>query len=39
MQGQYSFATAVGLIYSVVGLTLTLIANRVSKGSVGPGIF
>ena len=39
MQGQYSFATAVGLIYSVVGLTLTLIANRVSKGSVGHGIF
>ncbi len=39
MQGQYSFATAVGLIYSVVGLALTLIANRVSKGSVGHGIF
>ena len=39
MQGQYSFATAVGLIYSVVGLALTLIANRVSKGAVGHGIF
>lgn len=36
MQGQYSFATAVGLFQSVVGLILVLVTNRIS-GKVGEG--
>ena len=39
IQGQYATATAIGLVYSAVGLTLTLIANKVSKSSYGHGIF
>lgn len=39
MMGQYAVATAMGLIFSVVGFALTLIANRISKGSVGHGIW
>ena len=39
IQGQYATATAIGLVYSALGLTLTLIANKVSKSSYGHGIF
>ena len=35
VQGQYSAATAIGLLYSVLGLALVLIANRISKSSYG----
>ena len=39
VQGQYSAATAIGLVYSVLGLALVLIANRISKSSYGHGIW
>lgn len=38
-QAQYSFATALGLVFGVLGFTLTMIANRVSKTSGGSGIW
>ena len=39
MQGQFAFATAVGLVFAVVNFTLVMVANRVSKGSIGHGIW
>jgi putative aldouronate transport system permease protein len=39
IQGQYSTATALELVYSVVGLALVLIANYLSKSRAGHGIW
>lgn len=39
VRGEYAFATAMGLIFSVLGLALTLFANKASKGAVGAGIW
>lgn len=39
MQGQYAFATAIGLVFSILSLSLTLIANRISKQAGGSGIW
>ena len=39
MQGQYAFATAIGLVFSILSFTLTVIANRISKGAGGSGIW
>ena len=39
IQGQYSTAAALELVYSVVGLALVLIANYLSKSRAGHGIW
>lgn len=39
IQGEYAYATALGLVFSSLTLILTLIANKISKGSVGTGIW
>ena len=39
VQGQYAYATAVGLVFSILAFALTMIANRISKGSMGQGIW
>lgn len=38
-QGRYSYATAVGLIQSVISLILIFISNCVSKKTAGAGLF
>jgi putative aldouronate transport system permease protein len=38
VNGQYSMTTAVGLFKSVIGLTLLLIANKISKATTEEGI-
>jgi putative aldouronate transport system permease protein len=39
IEADYSFATAVGLFQSVLGLLLILVANRVSKKYTGEGLW
>lgn len=39
VRGQYSITTAIGLFKSVVGFVLLLLSNRVSKATVGEGIY
>lgn len=39
VQGQFAYATAVGLVFSILAFALTMIANRISKGSMGQGIW
>ena len=39
IQGEYAYATALGLVFSILALLLTYTANRISKGSVGTGIW
>ncbi|GAA3409676.1 ABC transporter permease [Paenibacillus hodogayensis] len=39
LNGQYSFATAIGLFKSIVGFLLLLIANRISKSTTGEGLY
>lgn len=39
IQGEYAYATALGLVFSLLALILTYTANRISKGSVGTGIW
>ena len=39
IRGEYAYATAMGLIFSIWGLCLTAIANFVSKRTVGHGLW
>jgi putative aldouronate transport system permease protein len=39
LQQEYSFTTAVGLFKSVVGLTLLLVANKLSRKATGESLF
>lgn len=39
LNGQYSFATAIGLFKSVVGFLMLLAANRISKSTTGEGLY
>ena len=39
IQANYSLSTAIGLVFGVLGLTLTMIANKASKSAGGAGIW
>ena len=39
IRGDFAFATAMGLVFSVLGLALVLTANWISKSSTGTGIW
>lgn len=39
LNGQYSLTTAIGLFKSVVGFTLLLVANKISKATTGEGLY
>jgi putative aldouronate transport system permease protein len=39
LNGQYSFATAIGLFKSIVGFLMLVIANRISKATTGQGLY
>lgn len=39
LNGQYSFATAIGLFKSVVGFLMLIIANRISKSTTGESLY
>ena len=39
LQGQYAYATALGLVFGIVQLGLVLLANRLTKRSTGYGLW
>ena len=39
LNGQYSFATAIGLFKSVVGFLMLIVANRISKSTTGESLY